>query len=792
MSGASATPLSLPPAFRNPPPAPRLGSLAPRSLHLDPIARRMLVFSALAAYAAASWAGLLANPPAGRVILALGVSLAGAAALAVLTRASLPLPAAWLLALAIVLTATATAAVAIGLPARLLLPGHWGDLRRDVSTGIGGLGNADYPYAAAGWSRLVILCGMPLWLGLASALAFSPGRRAGALRSLALIVLVAAYATAATVSPSGAPLLRGLVLLLLVAAWLWLPTLSRRRALAAVVLVLGAGLLAVPAGARLNGAHPWLDYRNWSWSWSGIDSGEAFAWDQNYGPLDWPRSGKLLLQARSDSSFYWRTAVLDRFDGFRWLQDTASGNGAVELPHSRSGSPFSPQTVKLNPDWIHEIGFTIKGLQSQLVVGAGTILSVHGLSHVAPTESALTVTDGPLTDGNSYTVRAYVPQPSPEALRHVAPRYPRALAPYTELALPRSSTINPDRRAATATATGIPNIPATQITQHQLEVPLWGGAGSARAARTLAGSAYGGVYQLAHRLTRHATTAYGAVERIERYLQTTYSYSEVPPQRDYPLRAFLFKDKIGYCQQFSGAMALMLRMIGVPARVTSGFAPGSPGANGTYMIRDFDAHSWVEVYFNGIGWVPFDPTPAAAPATSQATGLGARSPNAPPQGLARGQIGGPLKLNGAHPSSGGSPGSAVAWLAPLVVLVLLAGGGAGFVVMRAIRCRRLPDRALAEAQLGELTTALGRLRSWSPRGATLLGLERRLGIVAGPASAAYAAKLREARYGPGESTPPSAADRRVLRRELTAGLGVRARARALLAIPPGGPASSTR
>src|SRR5207253_4637679 len=129
----------------------------------------------------------------------------------------------------------------------------------------------------AGWSRLTLLLGLPLWLGLAAALAFWPARRAAAvLRTLALALIVAAYATAVTVSAPGAPLLHGLVLLLLVAAWLWLPELGRRDALAGGALVLAAGVVALPAAAQLDGHQPWLDYRNWNWSWSAVDRGESF------------------------------------------------------------------------------------------------------------------------------------------------------------------------------------------------------------------------------------------------------------------------------------------------------------------------------------------------------------------------------------------------------------------------------------------------------------------------------------------------------------------------------------
>src|SRR5438445_9755844 len=67
-------------------------------------------------------------------------------------------------------------------------------------------------------------------------------------------------------------------------------------------------------------------------------------------------------------------------------------------------------------------------------------------------------------------------------------------------------------------------------------------------------------------------------------------------------------------------MALLLRRGGVPARVATGFAPGGYSrSRGEYVVRDNDAHSWVEAYFEPYGWVPFDPTPPTAPAASQAS-----------------------------------------------------------------------------------------------------------------------------------------------------------------------------
>src|SRR4051795_309204 len=114
-----------------------------------------------------------------------------------------------------------------------------------------------------------------------------------------------------------------------------------------------------------------------------------------------------------------------------------------------------------------------------------------------------------------------------------------------------------------------------------------------------------------------------------------FSYTESPPVAAENLDGFLFDAKSGYCQQYSGAMALLLRMGGIPARVSSGFTSGSYDRKANeYVVRDLDAHSWVEVWYSGIGWVTFDPTPAAAPPRNQpdeATGTGptAGAPRAP-------------------------------------------------------------------------------------------------------------------------------------------------------------------
>jgi len=203
-------------------------------------------------------------------------------------------------------------------------------------------------------------------------------------------------------------------------------------------------------------------------------------------------------------------------------------------------------------------------------------------------------------------------------------------------------------------------------------------------------------------------------------------------------------------------------------------------------VRDLDAHSWVEVYFEGIGWVPFDPTPTAAPAESQSSGFGATSAARADAGEVRSRSGTAASeraAGGAAGAGGADEGGRPWW--PLVLLVA-AGAAAGVARLVRTRRRRL-EGDIAEAQLAELRRALVRLGFSLPATTTLLGLERRLGRTVGPAAAGYAAALRAHRFDPREPEGPGLGERRALRRELSARGGLSARVRGLLAIPPGGP-----
>lgn len=118
---------------------------------------------------------------------------------------------------------------------------------------------------------------------------------------------------------------------------------------------------------------------------------------------------------------------------------------------------------------------------------------------------------------------------------------------------------------------------------------------------------------LTQQVTRGQRSSLARAQAIETYLRETYPYSldiaPLPKGAD-AVEQFLFVDRSGFCTQFASAMVVMLRHLGVPARLVSGFGPGEYNAfSGLYTVRASDAHAWVEVWANGVGWVPFDPTP---------------------------------------------------------------------------------------------------------------------------------------------------------------------------------------
>jgi transglutaminase-like putative cysteine protease len=180
---------------------------------------------------------------------------------------------------------------------------------------------------------------------------------------------------------------------------------------------------------------------------------------------------------------------------------------------------------------------------------------------------------------------------------------------------------------------------------------------------------------LARRISAQARTPYDKADAITQYLRSNITYSKVfenpPPGKD-ALDWFLFDSKKGFCNYYASAEVVLLRSLGIPARMVVGFAEGEYNSPGLYVVREQDQHAWPEVYFPGIGWEEFEPTSNQAPIVRPLGG------NFPPAGQSTN--GTPVfpagQNNPAHPTpilveetgTRSGPGSSVTWLLALILI----------------------------------------------------------------------------------------------------------------------------
>jgi transglutaminase-like putative cysteine protease len=645
----------------------------------------------------------------------------------------------------------------------LLDPRGWGELARGIGDGLSAVPSVTVPYAGDEvWTRAVLILGGAALIGLAALLAFWP-RRDGRLGApvAAAVALGTLYAAPVIQRHADRPFASGLAFALLLAVFLWLERVERRSSPLAAGIVAAAALAGLVAAPQLDGSRALLDYEQLAQSLSGAKAA-SYSWNHSYGPLDWPRDGREVLRVRAPQRSYWKAVNLAAFDGRRWAEDP--------------GRPGLGPDVKLagSRDWIQEIRVTVRALRSAQFVAAGTTLTIadrEGLPGVVP---AIAERSGRvLTRGQSYRAVVYVPRPTAAQMRAAGTDYPAPLhADYGFLRV----TVK------------VPRYP-TQL--RVVPIPFWGSRPDAQQpdlTAAFAASPYAGVFAIAQRLRAQSSSPYEFMRAVERYLTRDFSYSETPPPSSKPLVDFLLRDKVGYCQQFSGAMALLLRMGGLPARVAAGFAPGVlDDQRKDYIVRDIDAHSWVEVYFPGIGWVTRDPTPSASPARSQTADLAATAQ------ASDATIGGGSEraLGGSTDRGRGTTTAAPAAQQGSSNRLLLVGAGLTGLLLAALALvpwRRRRRAAPAPDELAELRRALRR-SGREPR--PDLTLERLAARLAGSAAEGYVRTLEAARYGY-ESASPTREQRAALRRELAAGLGLRGRLRSWWALPPRTPSARGR
>ncbi len=719
---------------------------------------RLVAFAALGLYGTLRWATLVSPAPVWRLLGLLGLAL-------VLVGAGTAIGGRSRLAVGVLAVVSLLAAFALaGVPFAWVRHFRIAVTADGISEGLSGLPRVLLPYLGINqWIRTVMVLGAGvLLLDAALIVALAPGRLGDGRRAAAAIALIALAVVPSTLVRPELPYLQGLVLFLLVAAFMWGDRIRQGDLVTATVLALLAGAAAMIAAPRLDSHTPWLNYQALAGNLAPAHP-ESFDWTQRYGPLHWPQNGKEVLDVQASHPDYWKAEDLDVFDGRGWVAQS------VQAPDAEGTIP--PANLQR---WTQTLHVTIRGMNTTNLIAAGVAEEpTHVNSLVSGLSEGTWIDPTGLGPGDSYDVSAYDPHPSALQLAAAGTNYPAALLPdYLSLVVPSDSSTSGGSGA-------LPVVPSYQqvfFAPFGTRISVAYSPSTPNPAIALAASPYARAYVLARRLERHAATPYAYAIAIKRYLDSgAYAYDQNVRSSRYPLETFLFATKHGYCQQFAGSMALLLRMGGIPARVATGFTTGQyNGATKSYVVADTDAHAWVEAWFPSYGWVRFDPTPAIAPA------LGGHIPLSVVQGSTKGSGKTPTAhgLKGAagrvpsaaHPHGGGTP--VAAWIALAAVLVLL---------VLALRVTvRLRDPTNDEL-LAELEQAFARSGRRMPTGTTLAALEQRFS--GSPDAQAYVRTIRLSRFAGGAGLP-SGGQRRAVRTQLRPGLGLIGRVRALWALPP--------
>ncbi len=313
------------------------------------------------------------------------------------------------------------------------------------------------------------------------------------------------------------------------------------------------------------------------------------------------------------SSLYWELITLEEFDGENWIPKARETNrpdeGVWEDPETSFFGPAEPVSASVTIAKLRQNYLPV--LYSPTWLGSDSALF---------NDSYRIRTDGSIQfdlltwEGLTYQEAALVPEPSIDALASTGGR----LTPIFQEAASRGAFLG---KAVPTPATNRPASIAEALELPTLD-PI--------------------IRTEARALTEDGTSAFEKALLLEAWFRDptifTYSLDIDAGHTSKNLEDWLFSTdspsyRTGYCEQFSTAMAVMARSIGIPARVVTGFGPGEVQPDGTILVRDRNAHAWVELWMNNQGWVRFDPTPRSRgdnPSTESIVGFDPRQYIPPP------------------------------------------------------------------------------------------------------------------------------------------------------------------
>jgi transglutaminase-like putative cysteine protease len=277
-----------------------------------------------------------------------------------------------------------------------------------------------------------------------------------------------------------------------------------------------------------------------------------------------PRGDEVVFLVDAPAPDVWRATTYDHWDGAAWTRSPEARQPVEDFVLPGIGDP----ETELGPEQFVQ-GVTVQARAASVLVAAPRPLFLVSSGPVSQGDDGSLRADRPLVRGQRYVVASDRARPGAEALRSASGFVPPDVARvYLQL----------------------PQVPAR-------------------------------VRGLAAEITAEAPTAYDMVRAVERWLldntTVTDDANPVPAGAD-PLESFLLDTRRGPPERAATAMAVMLRAVGVPARMAAGFLPGTrTGPDGAFVVRVRHTHAWVEVWFPGVGWQRFDPTGMAPPAEGE-------------------------------------------------------------------------------------------------------------------------------------------------------------------------------
>lgn len=285
-------------------------------------------------------------------------------------------------------------------------------------------------------------------------------------------------------------------------------------------------------------------------------------------------SDAVVMTVGSDVESFWRASTYDRWNGSAWSQSDA---GAVQVvpPDGRIIAP--PEDLAALSGRRSTQVFRLQGRFANVLPTAASAVSVQSATALYQRPDGTLIAPDPLGKGAVYTVQSRQAAVTDDVLDAAGSAVPDAVR--SRYARPPSTT---DR-----------------------------------------------VEALAREVTRSADTQAAKVRALESWMGRNLTYSldaPLSPRGVDVVDDFLFRSKEGWCEQIASSLVVMLRVVGVPARLATGFAPGElDRGTGRFVVRERDAHAWAEVWFQGVGWVPFDPT-ASVPLSGDAAASASADP----------------------------------------------------------------------------------------------------------------------------------------------------------------------